>query len=113
MKTHNHHLQKDLLIEQAVKPKGKASIMWSDDPSSEQTIFSDHKNTAEKILNSDNPQGDGLTKTTPVITDGTATETETNTDTTTNTDVNENNHNQSRWIYHNNRSKYFYWQFYD
>lgn len=80
---------KDLLIEQALKPKGKASIMWSDDPSSEQTIFSDHKNTAEKILNSDNPQGDGLTKTTPVITDGTATETETNTDTTTNTDVNE------------------------
>ena len=80
---------KDLLIEQALKPEGKASIMWSDDPSSEQTIFSDHKNTAEKILNSDNPQGEGLTKTTPVITDGTTTETETNTDTTTNTDVNE------------------------
>ena len=62
---------KDLLIEQAVKPKGKASIKWSDDPSSEQTIYSDNKKTAEKVLDSDDPKGEGLTKETPKITDGT------------------------------------------
>lgn len=63
---------KDLLIEQAVKPKGKASIMWSDDPSSEQTIYSDNKKTAEKVLDSNDPKGEGLTKETPKIIDGTA-----------------------------------------
>lgn len=70
-------VSKDLLIEQSEKPKGKASIMWSDDPSSEQTIYTDNKEKTERILNSDNPQGEGLTKTTPVITDGTTTEGET------------------------------------
>lgn len=63
---------KDLLIEQAVKPKGKASIKWSDDPSSEQTIYSDNKKTAEKVLDSNDPKGEGLTKETPKIIDGTA-----------------------------------------
>lgn len=62
---------KDLLIEQAVKPKGKASIKWSDDPSSEQTIYSDNKKTAEKVLDSNDPKGEGLTKETPKIVDGT------------------------------------------
>lgn len=80
---------KDLLIEQAEKPRGKASIMWSDDPSSEQTIYSDNKNTAEKVLNSDDPVGDGLTKSTPKINDGTTVESETTTNTETNTNVNE------------------------
>ena len=68
---------KDLLIEDALKPKGKASIMWSDDPSSEQTIFQDNKDAAERILNSDNPQGEGLTKTTPKIDDGTTVDADT------------------------------------
>lgn len=80
---------KDTIIEQAVKPGATATIEWSDDPSSKQTIHTDNKNTAERILNSDNPQGDGLTKTTPVITDGTRTDSETTTNTETNTDVNE------------------------
>lgn len=62
---------KDIIIEQAEKPKGKASIMWSDDPSSEQTINQDNKNTANKILNSDDPKGEGLVKDTPKISDGT------------------------------------------
>lgn len=68
---------KDAIIQEAVKPKGKASIMWSDDPSSEQTIFQDNKDTAERILNSDNPQGEGLTKTTPKIDDGTTVDADT------------------------------------
>ncbi|RKG29058.1 hypothetical protein [Acinetobacter tianfuensis] len=81
---------KDLLIEQAEKPKGKASIMWSDDPSSEQTIYSDNKKTTEKVLSSDDPVGDGLTKKTPTIIDGTTVNSETTTNTETNTNVNEN-----------------------
>lgn len=68
---------KDAIIQEAVKPKGKASIMWSDDPSSEQTIFQDNKDAAERILNSDNPQGEGLTKTTPKIDDGTTVDADT------------------------------------
>lgn len=68
---------KDVIIQEAVKPTGKASIMWSDDPSSEQTIFQDNKEAAERILNSDNPQGEGLTKTTPKIEDATTVEADT------------------------------------
>lgn len=68
---------KDAIIQEAVKPTGKASIMWSDDPSSEQTIFQDNKDSAERILNSDNPQGEGLTKTTPKIDDGTTVDADT------------------------------------
>lgn len=68
---------KDAIIQEAVKPTGKASIMWSDDPSSEQTIFQDNKDAAERILNSDNPQGEGLTKTTPKIDDGTTVDADT------------------------------------
>lgn len=80
---------KDLLIEQAVKPKGKASIKWSDDPSSEQTIYNDNKNTTDKVLQSDNPVADGLTKETPKITDGTSASGESNSESSSNTDVNE------------------------
>ncbi|WP_180012369.1 hypothetical protein [Acinetobacter sp. YH16055] len=80
---------KDLLIEQAEKPRGKASIMWSDDPSSEQTIYSDNKKTTEKVLQSDNPVADGLTKETPKITDGTSASGESNTESSSNTNVNE------------------------
>lgn len=85
---------KDLLIEQAEKPRGKASIMWSDDPSSEQTIYNDNKNTTDKVLKSDNPVADGLTKDTPKITDGTSgsadSKTETNSDTTVNETTTQN-----------------------
>lgn len=80
---------KDLLIEQAEKPKGKASIMWSDDPSSEQTIYSDNKDRVERVLNSDNPVADGLTKSTPTIKDPTEVESTTETQSNTNTSVNE------------------------
>lgn len=81
---------KDLLIEDSLKPKGKAKIAWSDDPASEKTILSDNKTTAEKVLNSDNPVADGLTKDTPKISDPTQIESETTTNTETNTNVNEN-----------------------
>lgn len=80
---------KDLLIEDAVKPKGKAKIAWSDDPSSEQTIYNDNKNTTDKVLQSDNPVADGLTKETPKITDGTSASGESNSESSSNTDVNE------------------------
>lgn len=80
---------KDLLIEDAVKPKGKAKIAWSDDPSSEQTIYNDNKNTTDKVLLSDNPVADGLTKETPKITDGTSASGESNSESSSNTDVNE------------------------
>lgn len=68
---------KDLLIEEAYKPKGKASIEWADDPSSRVEIFGDTPNIAKNIYDSDNPVADGLTKTTPKITDSTTVDGET------------------------------------
>lgn len=68
---------KDLLIEEAYKPTGKGYIQWSDDPESRVEIFGDTPNLAKNIYDSDNPVADGLTKSTPKITDSTTLEGET------------------------------------
>ena len=68
---------KDLLIEEAYKPTGKGYIQWSDDPDSRVEIFGDTPNIAKNIYDSDNPVADGLTKSTPKITDSTTLDGET------------------------------------